>query len=204
VQSNFWWISDEITCKLPVNYRKFLPKTGASDMYSLWSWLTTWQWCSLSTLSAISESGHIKTVLENPQRLGGTFGEHQSRDVTGIWFKRLTCMFSALILSFFPFLLISSFFFFFTMSSPAPTSFTDELDDLMRSSPAPSEDTLTLDTRAGAAVPTQTDSSTIDTSIPSSIGPLHNEMAYACHLARQNKLNVTQRTLLDELAQVCV
>jgi len=90
------------------------------------------------------------------------------------------------------------------MSSPAPTSFTDELDNLMRSSPAPSEDTLTLDTWAGAAVPTQTDSGTIDTSIPSSIGPLCNEMAYARHLARQNKLNVTQRTLLNELAQVCV
>jgi hypothetical protein len=90
------------------------------------------------------------------------------------------------------------------MSSPAPTSFTNELDDLMRSSPAPSEDTLTLDTQAGASVPTETDSGTFDNSIPSSIGPLCNEMAYARHLARLNKLNVTQCMLLDELAQVCV
>jgi len=89
------------------------------------------------------------------------------------------------------------------MSSPAPT---DELDDLMRSSPAPSEleDTLPLNTPAGAVSTVSTQISNIDTTIPSSIGPLRNEMAYARHLARQNKLNVTQRSLLDELAQVCV
>ena len=67
-------------------------------------------------------------------------------------------------------------------------------------SPDPLEDTP--DT--GTATTVKTNSNTIDTSILSSIGPMHNKMAYACHLARQNKLNVTQCVLLDELAQVCL
>jgi len=84
-------------------------------------------------------------------------------------------------------------------SSSPPSCFADELDDLMTAvSPAVSADTP--DTAAVSA--SQTNSDTIDITIPSSIGPMCNEIAYARHLARQNKLNVTQRVLLDELAHV--
>ena len=86
-----------------------------------------------------------------------------------------------------------------SQSSSPPASFADKLDDLMRLvSPAPLEDT------PNTAATAQTNSNTIDTSIPSSIGPMCNEMAYTHHLARQNKLNATQCVLLDELAQVCL
>ncbi len=87
-----------------------------------------------------------------------------------------------------------------SQSSSPLSCFADELDDLMTAvSPAVSADTP--DTAAVSA--SQTNSDTIDITIPSSIGPMRNEMAYARHLARQNKLNATQRILLNELAHVC-
>ena len=84
-------------------------------------------------------------------------------------------------------------------SSSPPASFVDELDDLMRPlSPPLLEDTPNTDTVTAA----QPDSTTIDVGISSSIGPMRNEQAYARHLAKQNKLNPTQRVLLDELTHV--
>jgi len=86
-----------------------------------------------------------------------------------------------------------------SQSSSPPSCFADELDDLMTAvSPAVSADTPDM----AAVSASQTNSDTIDITIPSSIGPICNEMAYAHHLARQNKLNATQHILLDELAHV--
>jgi hypothetical protein len=87
-------------------------------------------------------------------------------------------------------------------SSSPPSCFADELDDLMTAAVSPAVSADTPDTDTAAVSASQTNSDTIDITIPSSIGPMRNEIAYARHLARQNKLNATQRVLLDELAHV--
>jgi len=147
----------------------------------------------LSTLCAISKGRHIGMALQTSQMINYWWWH-----VTRSWFIRQTHNFSALSLSFF-------FFFLppwasFTMSrSSSLTLFADELEDLMRpASPSP----LKGIPESVTAVTLQIDSNNIDMSIPSSIGPIRNELAYARHLARQNKLNATQRVLLDKLVHV--
>ena len=86
-------------------------------------------------------------------------------------------------------------------SPPLSNSFADELDELMRPiSPVVSDDFLD---------PTHTDEiaqmaiANLEP-VESSIGPIWNELAYARHLARFNKLNLYQCDILDQVAKVCL
>lgn len=76
-------------------------------------------------------------------------------------------------------------------SSPPPSNtFADELDELMTpSSPVTPSDPP--DTENGNVEP-----------IESSIGPIRNELAFARHLAKHNKLNLYQRDFLEQVAKV--
>lgn len=84
-------------------------------------------------------------------------------------------------------------------SSPPPSNtFADELDELMRPSSPVSDNLLDpADTTEVANGDLQVEP------VESSIGPMRNELSFARHLTRYNKLNLYQRDFLDQVAKVC-